>query len=75
MRLSDWLKENNVSNAEFGRRIDRTAEAIRRYAAGDRIPDRETMPLIAEATGGVVTANDFYGTAPADGEPPQSKAA
>lgn len=72
MRLSDWLKDNNVSNAEFGRRIERTAEAIRRYAAGDRIPDRDTMPLIVEATGGKVTANDFYGTVEGDAARPEA---
>lgn len=63
MTLKDWLVEEGVSNAEFGRRIDRTAEAVRRYAGGDRIPDRDTMPIIMRETSGKVTANDFFGLA------------
>jgi hypothetical protein len=61
MTLKDWLAANDKNNAEFGSLIGRTAEAVRRYAAGERIPDRETMPLIVEATSGDVTANDFFG--------------
>lgn len=61
MLLKDWLSANDVSNSAFGERIGRTAEAVRRYAAGERIPDRETMPLIMEETAGQVTANDFFG--------------
>lgn len=61
MTLKDWLATKDISNADFGAKICRTAEAVRRYANGERIPDRETMPLIVEATGGEVTANDFFG--------------
>lgn len=60
MQLKDWLTEEGQTLAEFGERIGRTAEAVRRYANGDRIPDRETMPKIAEVTKGRVTANDFF---------------
>lgn len=63
MKLKDWLAENEVSVADFAARIGRTAESVRRYAAGERIPDKETMPLIAAETGGSVTANDFFGIA------------
>lgn len=63
MKLKDWLAENEVSVAEFATRIGRTAESVRRYAAGERIPDKETMPLIASETAGAVTANDFFGIA------------
>lgn len=62
--LRDWLTDHDVSDAEFGRRIDRSAEAVRRYAAGLRIPDRETMPRIVRETGAAVTANDFFGILP-----------
>lgn len=72
--LRDWLTDNEVTDAEFGRRIERSAEAVRRYAAGLRIPDRETMPRIVRETRGEVTANDFFGIEgivcrPADGAP------
>ena len=63
MTLKDWLAREGLSNAEFGKAINRTAETVRRYVGAERIPDRDTMPLIAEATRGEVTANDFFGIA------------
>jgi transcriptional regulator with XRE-family HTH domain len=63
MTLKEWLSEHDVAVAEFAARIGRTAEAVRRYASGERIPDKSTMPLIADATSGAVTANDFFGIA------------
>jgi transcriptional regulator with XRE-family HTH domain len=65
MQLGVWLEASGCSNAEFGKRIGRSAEAVRRYAGGERIPDRETMPRIVDATNGKVTANDFFGIAQA----------
>ena len=61
MTLKDWLAEQQLSVGDFAARIGRTAESVRRYANGERIPDKETMPLIAAETGNVVTANDFFG--------------
>ncbi|MAM57146.1 MAG: transcriptional regulator [Salinicola sp.] len=63
MTLKDWLAAKEVSVSQFAARINRTPETVRRYAAGERIPDKETMPLIAEQTSGDVTANDFFGIA------------
>lgn len=60
MKLKDWLADERRTFAAFGEEIGRTAEAVRRYANGDRIPDRDTMPLIVSATSGRVTANDFF---------------
>lgn len=65
MTLKEWLAANETSVQEFAKKIDRTAEAVRRYANGERIPDKSTMPLIAAATFGQVTANDFFGIEPA----------
>ena len=64
MKLRDWLDEHGIDNPTFGRRIRRTAEAVRRYAAGERIPDKDTMPLIVSETCGAVTPNDFFDLAP-----------
>ena len=75
MQLKDWLTAKEMTNADFGKLIDRTAEAVRRYANGERIPDRETMPLIVEATGGEVTANDFFGISSGTPDEPQQAAA
>lgn len=64
MTLGQYLEEQKISPAEFGRRIGRSRAAISRYVADERIPDRETMGKIVEATGGAVTANDFYAPSP-----------
>ena len=63
MTLKEWLADNGLSHSDFARMIDRTPEAVRRYALGERIPDKATMPVIADKTAGAVTANDFFGIA------------
>lgn len=67
MTLKEWLTAKDITVSQFANTISRTPEAVRRYVVGDRIPDRETMPLIADATGHSVTPNDFFdlGTSPA----------
>lgn len=60
MTLKEWLTENSIEARDFAPLISRSPEAIRRYIAGERIPDRETMPLIVFQTGGAVTPNDFF---------------
>lgn len=60
MTLLEWMK---VSELEIGRvasRLNCTAEAVRRYIKGDRIPSRDVMRDIFEISGGKVTPNDFY---------------
>lgn len=64
MTLRDWLEQEGVSVPQFASRIGRTAEAVRRYVSGERIPDKDTMPLIAQATRRKVTPNDFFDLAP-----------
>lgn len=63
MTLGQYLKKHGITPAEFGRRISRSRAAVSRYVADERIPDRETMAKIVEATKGAVTANDFYAPA------------
>lgn len=63
MRLQEWLTEEGLTYGQFGARISRSAEAVRRYANGERIPDRDTMIAIARETGNRVLPNDFYGLA------------
>lgn len=60
MKLGVWLDREGLTAAAFAARIDRTGESVRRYVAGVRIPDRDTMPLIIEHTGGEVMPNDFF---------------
>jgi transcriptional regulator with XRE-family HTH domain len=64
MTLRDWLSNHEITVPQFAARIGRTPESVRRYAAGERIPDKDTMPIIASETGGQVTANDFFGIEP-----------
>lgn len=61
MTLKDWLAAKRMSAARFAGIIERSPEAVRRYVTGERIPDRDTMPLIVTATRGKVTPNDFFG--------------
>lgn len=60
MKLDDWMKREGLNDAEFGLLIERPAQTVHRYRKGQRIPDRDTMPRIVRATGGEVTANDFF---------------
>ncbi|GAA3271399.1 hypothetical protein GCM10020258_46350 [Sphingomonas yabuuchiae] len=60
MTLKEWLDREAMSVPQFATRIGRSAEAVRRYVSGERIPDKDTMPLIAEATQRKVTPNDFF---------------
>lgn len=63
MLLQDWLTRETLTYGQFGGAIQRSAEAVRRYANGERIPDREAMTAIVRETSGYVTPNDFYGLA------------
>lgn len=63
MKLNDYLKATETSRQDFAETIGVSAETIRRYIAGARIPEKEIMERIAEATNLQVTANDFFGIA------------
>jgi transcriptional regulator with XRE-family HTH domain len=61
--LSQYLSEAQLSRTQFAEKIGVSSEAVRRYVAGTRIPDKPIMEKIALATGCKVTANDFFGIA------------
>ena len=61
MKLQEWLEREDIDAREFARNISRSPESVRRYISGERIPDKETMPLIVTATRMAVTPNDFFG--------------
>jgi transcriptional regulator with XRE-family HTH domain len=63
MKLSEYLEAQGLSYAAFGRVIGTKGETVRRYAIGERVPDKARMTKIALATGCRVTANDFFGIA------------
>lgn len=60
MKLGSHLAENGITHAEFASRIRTSQAAVTRYVLGQRIPRPEVIARIREATGGEVTANDFF---------------
>lgn len=70
MQLIDYLKENDLSQAEFARLVGESLQNVNRYVRGKRKPsDENVMQRIYNVTGGAVTANDFYNL----GAPPPQK--
>ena len=64
MKLAEYLEANQLTYAEFARRIGvRSDETVRRYVVEGRVPTPKIMEKIALATGCQVTANDFFGIA------------
>jgi DNA-binding transcriptional regulator YdaS (Cro superfamily) len=59
MKLSEWLNLSKKQKRAFAAEIGVTPQMISAYCKGDIWPSKERMRLIAEATGGAVTANDF----------------
>lgn len=60
--LTHWRRQNNLSMAEFGRHIGVQRSALSHYEARRRIPRPLIMEKIRKATGGAVSATDFYPT-------------
>lgn len=63
MILAEYLSEARLSGPQFAKQIAVSRQTVQRYLAGERIPDKKVMGRIALATGGSVTANDFFGMA------------
>lgn len=60
MTLSEYLTQNQIKPAAFARQIGTSRQSIHRWTVGLSRPRAQEMRRIAEATGGKVTANDFY---------------
>lgn len=60
MTLSEYLKQHQIKPAAFARQIQTSRQSVHRWTAGLARPRANDMRRIAEATGGKVTANDFY---------------
>lgn len=63
MSLPKFLRDRDLSNADFGAMIGVTGAAVGRYLK-DQIPRKAIMRRIYDATGGLVDANSFYGLEP-----------
>ena len=67
MKLSAWLKENDMTQREFLGYVTQhhggqfTFHALAKWCNGQRIPRPTDMSVIHRATFGAVTPNDFYG--------------
>jgi len=62
MELRHWLSESNTSIKGFARAVKVERAMIYRYFLGT-IPRARTIRRIEIATGGAVTAQDFYASA------------
>lgn len=60
MKLKEWLQAKEIRPSDFADRIGVEPAAVSRYCAGTRIPERDTMVKIIDATNGEVRADDFY---------------
>ena len=61
MKLASYLKDAGLDDEAFAQRSKGrfSAEAVRKWRFGVRVPRPQHMALIAELTAGAVTANDF----------------
>ena len=64
MKLKAYLSETGTSYSAFAEKIGTSAEAVRRYVTGTRMPTPDVMARIVAATEGTVEPNDFYDIAP-----------
>lgn len=60
MKLSDYLRQHDLTLADFAAQIGRSTATVSRVAREKNVPDAGTIRAIAAATGGKVTANDFF---------------
>lgn len=68
MELRDWLTQNEISDDAMADRLGISRQSLWRYRSGKRLPDKDMLNRIFEATGGAVTANDFVHAAPSQSE-------
>lgn len=59
MKLSEFLRHNQVTLTEFAVQIGTTTATVSRIVDGLVIPRRKLLLRIFEETGGVVTPNDL----------------
>ena len=60
MRLSEYIKSNSLTDAEFAAKGPFSRGAVIKWRYGQRIPRPDQMRRISEVTDGQVTANDFF---------------
>lgn len=61
MTLKEYLFKRKIGITKFSRIIKAPQSTCSSWANHEKIPNKESMQKIFKATGGLVTANDFYG--------------
>lgn len=59
-QLKKWLKEKNMTGAQFAELLGVAQAAVSMWLTGERFPSRRNIQKIVELTGGEVQPNDFY---------------
>lgn len=77
MKLGTYLKEAKLDEAAFSALSGGvfSPEAVRKWRFGARVPRPKQMALIAQLTGGKVSANDFMLAAEPEASPSEEAAA
>ena len=65
MKITEWLKKNNLTHQEFIEKSEQegcyiSKEALQKWCAGQRIPRKDEMEKIYNLTNKKVKPNDFY---------------
>lgn len=60
MLLKDYLKEKNISAADFAKTISKDRSQVHRYITGRVLPPIKTGFDIVRATDGIVSFQDIY---------------
>lgn len=55
-----YLQRTEQSYSDFGRKINKPTETVRRWAKGMAVPSPRNMPLVIQAAENQLSANDFY---------------
>lgn len=60
MKLDEYMKQQDLTDESFGRRIGVNRLQVLKYRHGNAKPREEVMQKIHDESDGQVTANDFY---------------
>jgi len=61
MRLDEYLRQSGTTLEQFGRKVGVSHSTVQRWSTGKASPrDRGTMQAVVRASGGAVTAMDFF---------------
>lgn len=69
MKLSDFLRVNDLTESVFAARVGISREMVNRLKNGSVWPSRETAEKVRQATDGAVMPNDFMERRPQERAP------